>query len=162
MPFLGFRERLALRRQVAAAIDSGQLSSDAAVVLYNSDAFDALQEQIANVHAASGGSHPILAWIVANLPAIINLVLKLLPLFGVNVPPITIPPLGSPTTTTAAPAGSVINPTQPGAAGMPTDFMIPPTWIPVIEQVVAQAVNALLPMIEAKVEGWVKQHAKAA
>lgn len=148
--FMGFAERLALRRAVVKGINSGQLPASASVVLSNSDAFYELERTVAN--RAQAVSHPILAWIAANLPTIIQDILALLPLFGVNVPPIVIPSF---TTTTSAP-GNQNNPTMPAGMALPV-------WVaPLIEQLVAQALQQILPVLEAKVQEWVNNHAKAA
>lgn len=149
--FLGFGERLALRRSIVQGINSGQLPSSASIVLSNPEAFYNLERTVAD--RAQASSHPILAWIAANLPTIIQDVLALLPLFGVNVPHITIPPL--PTPTTPAP-GHASDPTMPAGMALPV-------WAaPLVEQLVAQALQKLLPILEAKIEDWVNSHAKAA
>jgi len=43
MPFLGFRERIQLRRAVAAGINNGKLPQSAALVLSDRDAFAELE-----------------------------------------------------------------------------------------------------------------------
>lgn len=119
MSFLAFRERMELRRIVSQGIRSGQLPADAAIVLTNSDAFAALQDKIGSRYAAfsaSGGSHPILAWLAANWQTILQDVLALLPLFGISVPPITLPP-------TTPPGGT---PTAPGSAAMAAERVTVP------------------------------------
>ena len=149
--YMGFAERLALRRRIAKGIADGDLPSQASVVLYNPDAFSEIERQ--TVSKAAGASHPILAWIAANWQTILQDVLAILPLFGVNVPPIHFPTPG--TTTTAAPHASG-DPTQPTA-------MTLPVWAaPLVEQLVAQALKEILPVVEAKIEDWVNAHSKAA
>lgn len=202
MSFLGFRERIALRRAVISGINNGQLPQSASLVLYSGDAFAELERQVfgqaqvdAATAAATGGTsapaHPILAWIVSHAPQILQFVLMILPLFGVNVPPISIPglptPGGTPSPTPSMTGGSGADPTAPAAAihhasahnptqpdwfnacpataaaggGMPADFALPgglSPFVPLIEQIAAQVVAAVLPQLEAKLEAWVKSH----
>ena len=143
--------------------------------------------------APGAPAHPILNWIVTHAPQILSFVLAILPLFGVSVPPIAIPglppvvpvhipaptpappPTPAPTPTPSAGSGvdptqpiphsSEFNPTQPGYAGMPTDFAIPAlvtALTPLAEQIAAQVLATVLPTIEVKIEGWIKSHLKAA
>lgn len=146
--YMGFAERLALRRRIAKGIADGDLPSQASVVLYNPDAFSEIERQ--TVSKAAGASHPILAWIAANWQIILQDVLAILPLFGVNVPPIHFP---TPGTTTPAPKTSG-DPTQPMAMMMEL-----PSWVePLVEQIVAQAVQQVLPMVETKIKEWADAH----
>lgn len=181
MSYLGFRERIELRRAVAAGVNKGKLPQSAAFVLSNRDAFAELErhvyEQVQTDVAAgwspnaadSSPAHPILAWIVSHAPQILAFVLAILPLFGVNVPPINIPAPPAPggsagDPTTPIPHSSASNPTQPGCRGRAAAgpcAAVPPAaalLAPLVEQIAAQVVAALLPQIEAKIEGWVKSH----
>lgn len=171
-----FDGQVVLRFHILRAIRQGALPAEARQVMTNPDAWQALTDgvtQQAALDASSGTStHPILAWIAANLPAILTLVMELLPLFGVPVPPITIPPF-TPPGGTPAPA-----PTTPGrtTGDMPTAFAlptIPPAVLAIAEQFAAQAMSALLPAfqaqvtaieakLEAKLQAWIDSHTQAA
>ena len=91
---LGLIERRILRRQVARSIRQGVLPTEADRVLSDPEAFEMLCADVYErrrstrhvaVPNAPADAHPFLTWLITNLPAIISMILKLLPLFGIGL-----------------------------------------------------------------------------
>jgi len=186
MSFLGFRERIELRSTILAGIENGRLPQSAVIVLHREDAFSELEKRVfdqAHADLATGVSagspaHPVLTWIVSHAPQIMAFVLALLPLFGVNVPPIAIPGLPPVTPKTDldpadAPGEPILpwsdkNPTQPTFSShggtSASAFSLPETaatLAPFLAQFAAEVAASLLPQVEAKLEAWLKSRLPA-
>ena len=162
------REQVVLFRQLrrASRHTDANVAQTARATMNDPDMFLVLSQNVAAKATPTAGTHPFLSWLLANLPAIINM---LIGLFGGGkippLPPLPVPlppsPSPSPTLPSSGDPPTFTPPLSTDFAGQSNEavgFALPPQLITIAEQVAASAVQLLLPKLEKYLEDWAKAH----